>query len=187
MTNGNSKTIQFATCKRRSVEARFDGGAVSSNGGVLLLRQIDRKLGLCKTVANRLDDPRQQGKIHHRLVDLVRQRVFGIALGYEDLNDHQDLRDDPGLQTALGRDRVLASPASLCRFENRASRAWALEIHEQLIRTFIARHSKPPKELVLDFDATDDQVHGNQEKRFFTDTTSTTASCLCMSLLAIIC
>ena len=140
---------------------------MTSNGGALLLRQADRRLGLTAAVARRLGDPRQRGKLRHSVVDMVRQRVFGIALGYEDLNDHADLRHDPGLQTAAGRDRSLASAPTLCRFENRAGRGSAWAIHEVLVETFIAAFEEPPEEIVLDMDATDDAVHGDQEGRFF--------------------
>ena len=115
MTHCSSETIRFPTCRRRHVEARFDGGS-------LLLRQADRRLGLSAAVASRLEDGRQPGKVRHRMVDLVRQRVFAIALGYEDLNDYETLRHDPGIQTAVERDQAPASPSSPCRFENRATR-----------------------------------------------------------------
>jgi hypothetical protein len=98
---------------------------------------------------------------------MLRQRVYGLALGYEDQNDHQDLRHDVGLQTAVGCDDVLAGQSTLNRFENRAERGWAWAIHEVLVETFIESHRKPPRELVLDIDATDDPVHGNQVGKFF--------------------
>ena len=167
MTYCSSGRLSFPACRGRLVEAGFDGGAVTSNGGVLLLRQADRRLGLTAAVARRLDDPRQRGKRRHGVVDMVRQRVFGIALGYEDLNDHADLRHDLGLQTASGRDRALASAPTLCRFENRAERGWAWAVHEVLVESFIAAFEEPPEEIVLDMDATDDAVHGDQEGRFF--------------------
>jgi hypothetical protein len=149
------------------VEAGFDGGDVTSNGGVLLLRQADRLLGLTGQVARGLTDERQPGKVRDRLIDMLRQRVFGIALGYEDVNDHAALRHDLALQTAAERDAALASPSTLSRFENRANRQSAWRIHEVLVDRFIASHSRPPEEIVLDFDATDDAVHGHQEGRFF--------------------
>ena len=167
MTNCTSETIWFPPSRKRQVAARFDGGAVSSNGGVLLLGQADRLLGLTESVARRLPEWRQRGKLRHRLVDVLRQRVFGIALGYEDLNDHTDLRDDLALQTAVQRDCRLASASTLCRLENRAERSWAWAIHEVLLQTFIASFAAPPEQVVLDFDATDDAVHGHQEGRFF--------------------
>ena len=125
MTNGTPETMSFPACRKRLVEADFGGGEVTSNGGLLLLRQVDRRLGLTAAVAGKLDDPRQRGKVRHRPVDMVRQRSYGIALGYEDLNDHDQLRHDVAMQTAVERDRPLASAPTLCRFENRATRAWA--------------------------------------------------------------
>ncbi len=98
---------------------------------------------------------------------MLRQRVYAISLGYEDLNDHDTLRTDPLIQTALGKDQALASPSTLCRFENHMGRQQALAIHKVLIDKFIASYSKPPQELILDFDATDDAVHGRQQGRYF--------------------
>ncbi len=167
MTNCPSEGLLFPACRKRRVEARFDGGDVTSNGGVLLLRQADRVLGLTQAVARRLPDERQRGKIRHRVVDMLRQRVFGIALGYEDLNDHDALRHDLALQTAAERDHGLASAPSLCRFENRAEPRWAWLIHQVLVEVFVASFATPPEEIVLDIDATDDAVHGHQEGRFF--------------------
>ncbi len=161
MADCTSGRFSFPPCRGRRVEAGFDGGAVTSNGGALLLRQADRRLGLTAAVARRLGDPRQRGKPRHGVADMVRQRVFGIALGYEDLNDHADLRHDLGLQTATGRDRALASAPTLCRFENRAERGWAWAVHAVLVETFIAAFETPPEEIVLDVDATDDAVHGH--------------------------
>ena len=167
MTDCTPEKLLFPACRKRQVEARFDGGDVTSNGGVLLLRQADRVLGLTAAVARGLADDRQRGKVRHRFVDMLRQRVFGIALGYEDLNDHDGLRHDLALQTAAERDGVLASAPTLCRFENRAERSWAWAIHGVLVETYIASFAAPPEEIVLDVDATDDAVHGHQEGRFF--------------------
>ena len=167
MTDCISGRLSFPACRGRRVEAGFDGGEVTSNGGALLLRQADRRFGLTAAVARRLGDTRQRGKLRHGVADLLRQRIFGIALGYEDLNDHAALRHDLALQTAAGRDRALASAATLCRFENRAERDWAWAVHEVLAATFIASFERPPEEIVLDMDATDDAVHGHQEGRFF--------------------
>ena len=115
----------------------------------------------------RLIDARQAGKVEHGFTAVLRQRVFGLALGYEGANDHADLRHDLALQTAAERDRPLASPSTLSRFENAADRSWAWRIHEILLETFIASFETPPEELILDFDATDDAVHGKQEGRLF--------------------
>lgn len=167
MTKCNTLPLQFSSCKRRKVEGEFRGGSISSDGGSLLLREMDQRLGLIRDVALQLDDTRRRASCVHDVETMLRQRVFGLCLGYEDLNDHQTLRDDPALQTVLGKDTVVASPPTLCRFENRADRAFAWAVHRTLFDTFIASFDTPPDELILDFDATDDPVHGMQEGRFF--------------------
>ncbi len=167
MTKCNLPTVSFPSCKRRKVEAHFGGGAVSSDGGVLLLRQADRRLGLTAGVAASLGDERRAASCEHHVLGLLRQRVYALALGYEDLNDHATLRADPGLQTAVERDAPLASSPTLCRWENRADRETAWAIQRELVEQFIASYKKPPRRVILDFDATDDVVHGDQEGRFF--------------------
>ncbi len=167
MTDCTSLSFDFPACRKRRVEADFSGGEITSNGGVLLLRQADRLTGLTASVARRLSDARQQGKVEHGFAAMLRQRVFRLALGYEDVNDHAALRHDLALQTAVERDRALASPSTLSRFENAAGRDWAWRIHDVLVDDFIASHSAPPAELILDFDATDDAVHGRQMGCFF--------------------
>jgi len=167
VTNCTQKTFRFPALNRRIVEANFKGGDITSDGGVLLLQQVDRRLGLCKSVARCLDDPRRQASIAHDYQSLLRQRVYALALGYEDLNDHENLRLDLAIQTALGRSEELASSPTLCRWENRADRETAVRMHEVIVDQFIASFKKAPKKLILDFDATDDAVHGNQEGRFF--------------------
>jgi hypothetical protein len=159
--------LNFPVCKRRRVQASFDGGDITSDAGVLLLRQADRVLGLSEAVAQALGDGRRQASCWHDGVSLLRQRVYGLALGYEDLNDHQLLRRDLAIQTGVDRHEVLASASTLCRWENRADREVAWRIHEVLVEQFIASFKRAPKRLVLDFDATDDAVHGKQEGRFF--------------------
>ena len=159
--------FQFPSFDRRKIEASFTGGDVSSDGGVLLLRQADRRLGLVAALDRALPDPRNPHFIVHRQVDLLRQRVYGLALGYEDLNDHATLRRDPAWQTALERDEELASSPTLCRLENRVNRQAAFAFHRVLVEQFIASFREAPAELILDFDATDDRVHGHQEDRAF--------------------
>ena len=105
MTNCTQESFQFPVLKRRIVEANFQGGDITSDGGVLLLQQVDRRLGLSEAVARTLDDPRRQASIDHNSLSLLRQRVYALALGYEDLNDHETLRLDLAIQTALGAPR----------------------------------------------------------------------------------
>jgi len=149
------------------VQVDFEGGHVSSDGGVLLVRQADRKLGLTARLAKILGDRRRQASCDHELETLLRQRIYGLTLGYEDLNDHDTLRHDVALQTATGTDQALASASTLCRWENRADRKTAWQIAEWMVDQFIQSHKTPPEEVILDFDATDDAVHGKQEGRFF--------------------
>jgi len=171
MTECNSQPIEFSSFGRRDVLADFTGGAITSDAGSLLLREIDRKLGLIDRLNAVIPDPRNQQLITHQQTTMLRQRIFAIAMGYEDGNDHQALRDDPLMQLVSGRGidpkQPLASPPTLCRLENRVSRQTLVEIAKVLVEVFIASHKQPPKELVLDFDATDDPVHGDQINRFF--------------------
>jgi hypothetical protein len=160
-------SLEFPSVKRRKVEANFSGGDITSNGGIPLLSQVDRQMGLTRAVSRLLNDPRRTASCEHSLLELLRQRVYGLALGYEDLNDHAELRNDLALQTATSRIDTLASPATLCRLEQRAGRDTALAIHEVLFQQFVAAYKQPPKRLILDFDATDTPLHGEQEGRFF--------------------
>jgi hypothetical protein len=152
---------------RRKIELNFAGGEVTSDAGVMLLRQVDQELGLCEALDAALPDPRNPKKITHRQVDLLRQRVYGIALGYEDLNDHDHLRDDAAWQTSVERDTPLGSSPTLCRLERRMSGQVAWDFHQVLVDQFITSFASPPEELILDFDATDDRVHGLQTGRAF--------------------
>ncbi len=163
----NAEVFSFPAVKKRVVQASFTGGNVSSDGGIALLRQTDRRLGLTKALAQVLPDPREPGRIKHPLLALIRQRIYGLAQGYEDLNDHDTLRHDLAWQTAVERDRALASSPTLCRLENRADRQVAWAVHAVLINQFIASFAQVPAELVLDFDTTDDRVHGRQAGAFF--------------------
>jgi len=160
-------TIEFARVGRRVVEGRFDGGSMTSDGGVMLLGEVDRKLGLLEAAARCIADPRSPLLIKHGVRDMLRQRVYALALGWEDLNDHGALRCDVAVQTAVGVDREVASAPTLCRLEKWADRATAVRLHRLLIEQFIASFKSAPKELVLDFDATDNPLHGQQEQRFF--------------------
>jgi hypothetical protein len=167
VTECTQESFDFPVVKRRKVEANFEGGDITSDGGVLLLRQVDQQLGLTKAVAKVLEDDRRQASCQHDAQSLIRQRVYALALGYEDLNDHATLRQDLAIQTAVERDNALASASTLCRWENRADRETAWQLHTVLVEQFIASFQRAPKRLILDFDATDDAVHGKQEGRFF--------------------
>jgi hypothetical protein len=171
MTECNSQPLQFSSLGRRPVLADFAGGSITSDAGALLLREADRRLGLVDGLDAVIPDPRNQNLITHQQVTMLRQRIFAIAMGHEDGNDHQQLRDDPLMQLVTERgidpDQPLASPPTLCRLENRVSRQTLAEIAKVFVEAFIQSHASAPKELVLDFDATDDPVHGHQVNRFF--------------------
>lgn len=160
--------IEFGRLGRRIVQGRFDGASMTSDAAVMLLGAADRKLGLIYAPARCIADPRNPLLIKHEVVDMLRQRVYALALGWEDLNDHQALRQDVAMQTAVGVDTDIATSApTLCRLEKWADRASAWRLHEVLVDQFIASFTTAPEELVLDFDATDNPLYGQQEGRFF--------------------
>ena len=163
----NPELLHFPAVKKRLVAASFSGGDVTSDGGLPLLRQLDRRLGLTQAIAQALPDPRDPALLEHSQQTLLRQRIYGLCHGYEDLNDHDTLRLDPAWQTAVEQIKPLASSPTLCRLENRADRAAAWALHGVLVNQFIASFRPPPAELILDFDATDDRVHGRQEGAHF--------------------
>ena len=177
-TDCNKPIVHFTPLARRQVLAEFDAGAISSDGGVLLLREVDRRINLLDRVDQLIPDPRDPLHVEHDQRTLIAQRVLAIACGWEDLNDHATLRNDLVLQLATNRqasgsaedvdpDRPLASASTLCRLENRIDRQTCVRINQLLVEMFIESHKTPPTEIILDFDATDDPVHGKQEGRFF--------------------
>ncbi len=175
MTECNRQPMLFASFDRRQIVADFQGGDLTSDGGLPLLREVDRKIGLIDAVNGAIFDPRYQPLVEHDQRTILAQRIFALAAGYEDINDHQTLRNDTLLQALTDRrlkcgqkeGDPLSSPPTLCRLENRVTRGDLVRMSRVLVETFIASHAAPPEELVLDFDATDDAVHGNQEGRFF--------------------
>jgi Transposase DDE domain group 1 len=163
MPKCTDETMEIGRIGRRAIEVNFEGGDIGSDGGVLLLRQLDERIGLSRAAAAVLSDPRDPTRITHGLRDLLAQRIYGLCCGYEDLNDHDALRDDLLMQTAVGRVDALASSPTLSRMETRATRAHSVALHGVLIDQFIASYETPPEELVLDIDASDVPLHGNQE------------------------
>jgi hypothetical protein len=167
----------------RSVEAAFDGGLVTSDAGALLLGATDRAINLVKRLASCFHDGRCQERIEHEVATLVGQRVFGIALGYEDLNDHDQLRHDPMMAVLAGKLEArrhldcaaVAGKSTLNRLE--LSRLEPTRYHkishnpvairDLLVDLFVETHERPPKRIILDVDATHDPLHGEQEGRFF--------------------
>ena len=171
MTKCKRKKAILKRLGRREVTADFEGGRLTSDGGLLVLREVDRRLGLLDAVNAAIPDPRNPHYIVHQQRELLAQRIFAIAAGYEDANDHARLRHDPALQTAAEREpeeeHPLGSPSTLCRLENRISRQTIGRLHQVLVDQFLASYDEPPAEIVLDLDATDDPLHGQQEGRFF--------------------
>jgi hypothetical protein len=173
MTHCNRDPLAFSRRGSKAVVADFQGGRLTTDGGALLLGELADRLGLVDALDAAIPDPRHPVFIVHPQRTLLAQRIIALALGYEDLNDHQTLRADPALQVAAGQtpgpesEAILASPPTLCRLENRVDRAALVKVAEALVDQFIAAHPQPPEHLILDFDATDDLVHGKQEKRFF--------------------
>ena len=181
-TDCNPTLLQFAPVDRREVVAGFDGGSISSDAGALLLGATDRAIRLTHRFAQCFNDARDQERIEHRVATLVGQRVFGIALGYEDLNDHDELRHDPVMAVLAGKLEArrhncapLAGKSTLNRMERSLpapSRYHKINhnpaaIEELLVALFLEAHDRPPKQITLDLDATDDPLHGHQEGRFF--------------------
>jgi hypothetical protein len=192
MTECTPSAFAFQPLGHRDVVAAFDGGLVTSDAGALLLREVDAKFGFLDAFAACFTDHRDPELVEHPLLDLLKQRVFGICLGYEDLNDHDQLRLDPVLATAvgkadpLGHDRLdpadrgkpLAGKSTLNRLEltpvgaDEDSRykktvAHLGRIEDYLVDMFVRQQSTPPGRIVLDLDATDDPIHGRQLGRFF--------------------
>jgi len=162
-----SNPISFPSFKNHSVTAEFSDESVTSDGGILLLREIDKKLGLSKQLSELIPDKRDPNRITHSMQSMLQQRIFGLALGYEDLNDHDNLRKDPAFQTSVDRIDELASSPTLCRLEKTATRKMAVDMNKLLVDHFVSSFSSPPKELILDFDPTDSKIHGAQEGRHY--------------------
>ena len=167
MTNCISNKVQFSSCKGVKVEAEFIKQEITSDGGVLLLKEIDKKLQLTERLTKIIPDKRDPSKIEHSLLSMLRQRIYGLALGYEDINDHDYIRHDLGLQTAVEQKKSLASGSTLCRLENTADRVVAVEMNRLSVELFIESFITPPKEIILDIDATEDKVHGHQEGYYY--------------------
>ena len=201
-TECSADLFGFAAVEGREVVAGFDGGAITSNAGALLLGSTDRAIGLLARFATCFEDVRRQDLIEHEVVTLVGQRVFGIALGYEDLNDHDRLRHDPIFAVLAGKLAArredcapLAGKSTLNRLE--LSRLQPTRYHKishnpiaikrLLVDLFLEAHERAPDTIVLDLDATDDPVHGDQEGRFFQVIMIATATCRFTCSVGVIC
>jgi hypothetical protein len=163
----------------RQVVAEFTGGTISSDGGALLLQETDQRLRLLTRLSQCFLDGREQSRVQHGVAEMIRQRVYGLALGYEDLNDHDHLREDPLLQTLAGKREPgaerLAGKSTLNRLEGGTGEPdrykkitfWRDGIDELLCDLFLEAHAEAPEQIVLDIDTTDIALHGGQEGRFF--------------------
>ena len=191
-TECTGKSLEFHPLGSRKIVARFDGGAITSEAGGLLLRSVEKATGIIGQFARCFTDHRDPKSIEHHVVELTGQRVYGLCLGYEDLNDHDALRHDPLLaalvekldptgqdrKRARDRGKALAGKSTLNRLELTKAGATASERYKKIevnpsaverlmVDLFLQAHRVAPPEIILDLDATDDPIHGGQEGRFF--------------------
>jgi len=171
MEEDSQSRFAFANLCGKRVEASFDGGAVTTDSGALLLREVDRRTGIIERLVAVLPEWRDLRYVVHTLTDLVRQRVFQIALGYEDADDADTLRTDPALKASCERLPLtgadLASQPTLSRLENRITRTQLMRLAYALGDVFIASFPTPPRQLLLDLDDTTAVVHGSQQLSLF--------------------
>lgn len=188
----NAQEFEFQGLDGRRVVADFRGGSITSDGGALLLREVAVRRGVFERFASCFTDHREASRVEHTVAELLAQRVMGIALGYADLNDHELLRGDPMMGVLSGKsdptgqsrvrsrdrgfacagkstlDRLELTPAGAGASSRYAKLVWdQRKIEEFFVEFFLDGHAAPPREIVLDLDATDDPVHGNQQGRFF--------------------
>jgi hypothetical protein len=181
MTQCNQTEFSFAPHFSRQVSARFDERQLSTEGGALLLRETDHRIGLLSRVSRCFSDHRHPLRIEHELSELLAQRIYGLALGYEDLNDHEELRRDPLLALLAGKralDEPLAGKSTLNRLELTPAGSPLQDRYHKitystealdalLVEVFLEAHAKAPRQIVLDVDVTDTPLYGQQEERFF--------------------
>jgi Transposase DDE domain group 1 len=178
MTECSQSSFGFEALGSREIVARFDGGTISSDGGALLLRETDQRLNLLPRLAECFLDGRDQNLVEHSVLEMLSQRVYGLALGYEDLNDHEQLRSDPVFGVLAGREeleRPLAGKSTLNRMEMGAGAKdrykkitfWKEAIDELLVKMLMESYAQAPEQIILDIDTTDLPLHGKQEGRFF--------------------
>jgi len=178
MTDCTQSSFGYEACGKREIVARFDGGTISSDGGAFLLRQTDQRLNLLPRLAECFLDGRNPEQVEHSILEMLSQRIYGLALGYEDLNDHEQLRQDPVFGILAGRQALeepLAGKSTLNRMELGAGTPdrykkitfWKEAIDELLVKLFLESHQQAPDQITLDVDTTDLPLHGKQEGRFF--------------------
>jgi hypothetical protein len=163
--------LEFPFCPGKPIIARFNGGDITSDAGILLLAQADRKLGLCDALAAGIADVREPSKVTHTILDLVRTRLFAISMGYEDANDLDVLAHDPALKVANGRGLAaaerLASQPTMSRLENSVDSKDLLVMAKNLAVVVIRQLPTKTRTVILDVDASDDPCHGQQEFEFY--------------------
>lgn len=163
--------LAFPLLGKQPVQVDFTGGSLSSDGGLLLLAELDRQLGLTERAAACLKDPRLSGRVRHSLLELLRQRIYQIAAGYEDCNDADLLREDPALKVAVGRaprsGAALASQPTLSRLEQTIAEVECEALNALLLEQFLEMGRRVPRQVVLDFDPSEDPTHGQQELALF--------------------
>jgi len=163
--------VRLSEIQNTPVVLDFEGGSLTSDAGILLLREVEQQLGLVKDLAAVINDPRDARYVKHTLMELMMQRIGQISSGYEDANDCNTLRDDPIFKMLAGRlpesDPALASQPTMSRFENSISRTYLFRLARVFVDKFIASYNVPPKVIVLDFDDTEDKVYGGQQLAMF--------------------
>ena len=164
--------LAFTFHQSTRIVADFTGGQITSDAGLLVLRELDERLGWSRAAASALADPRDPAKVIHDTKSLFRQRLFALLAGYEDGNDHNRLRSDPALKLLCGRTlseaEDLASQPTLSRFENAVTARQVAGLNRLLVQQYIQLHKEhPPQEMILDVDPTDDPCHGHQQLALF--------------------
>jgi len=171
MSQDTQNALPFASILGKKVEADFDGGNLTTDGGAMFLRLVESKVGIIDRIVSCLPDRRHASYVRHSLEEMIQQRVFQIACGYEDANDCNELRRDPGFKAACDRLPIsgedLSSQPTMSRLENRVSKTDLYRMARALLDQFQASYSTPPGEIILDADDTDDTVHGAQQLSLF--------------------
>ena len=166
-----SLALTARPAKNKKIDVLFNGTKLTSDAGAILLQKVDQKLQLSECISQVVRDPRDQRYIHHQQRDLLAQRIFSIALGYEDVNDQKDLRHDSALLAAIKNDTneefPLGPSSTLTRLENRITSKELAILSKIFVELFIESHDTPPKQLIFDVDTTNDTIHGDQEGKYF--------------------